>query len=491
MIFFLLTLAVSAASASSFSMPSSYALDQDLVQEVKQHLEPTLYPFFLNLQDLYKQRASKSDLEGLENYILLATRNGRARTLLELIPTSGEGNARSFGNMARHGYGDKYRMLLALAQQRNELQRLECQSPLTFSFTEHYRQWLLADALVHNLMLSRELFHGTKSPVRVLEDLTFRMLMEAEEMMGRLSDPMVFLRNMRRATYGLIFSLERDSISESSPSINELFLLLDPLALSKLLGTSSPQQRFAAVIGKIAHPIRREYFKQALLHWQQFQVSNQKLTEQSPELSLDPTNCKLADGVEAMLRCRMDVLRNALPRIFTWDQRVSSRQLHASWCLVQYLKYTSRLLLANNLNNKTKKNEATLRLRGELQALVLEYADKVEVFRDHVAAQIRIRQRIDSAPGLCRFSKGGAAIRNILLMSAPLPFGGQPHYHVCPIQVQHDGDTLDDDCEVVLVEPEVETWTDLLLVVSEPAFDQPVLLEQFIGEVISAFSAHQ
>ena len=331
MILVLLVFVISAVSSCS------YSLDQDLVDAVQRHLEPSLHGKFTDLRESYKRQLPTSDCE---NTLLEGTRSEKARELLGRIPAASKGDLGSFGNIAKHGYGDKYRLLLALAQQA-PLDKF-----LSAPFIFHYHQWSLFDGLSHNMILSRELFKrksifesGETVRLGILESVLAKMFWRFERQMARVCCPYAFLRKLEESTHGVIFRVGEgeDVLPEDNNLVNfELLLLLPPLTRLEI-PADAPNIKACTVertLDKTENSMQREYFKRAFLHWRQLQVSNRALQTFGIHFDLNPSDApQICDGLEKMVRFRMHTLQAALDRIFTWDMRVSPRLLHASWVL--------------------------------------------------------------------------------------------------------------------------------------------------------------
>lgn len=448
---------------------ADYCLHRDLVHALTKNLEPHLHGVFQRLQQICENSpTSKNDIIPLWAHLMQNTRNATARSLLQLIPSLADQIV--FGDMAALGYGDKYRLILTLAQSRVPGFDLDT------CFNYQIEQWRRMDMLGKNLKLSQNgKLHKHTKPLKILEDVLLSMRFDLERRIKKFNAPQNFLRGMEMATAGVLVALPVSKNLDFASLGTELVLLLDPKLVEHIIRSPVPIRLATEQVFPLIKPaIRGLYFKQAYTFWKHFVTANNALTHHGMQYSLFGKVAKEKQtDVVSLFRERMHHVRRLMPKIFELDHRLTPYFMLASWNLVQFFKYASRLVPVPFL-------------RIELEEFVLEYGTTVNRFIFGVSSRIPLTQKLNVPPGLCRFPNG-PYLQDIIIVSSPLPSGGEPFYHYSLTQYNPNHSLTLLNTSNLAKTP----WANMLVVLSEPAFQNPAICERFMAEIVEKFCSLQ
>ena len=317
-------------------------------------------------------------------------------------------------------FGDKYRSLLLLKQRSRK----------DYKGNVHFGQlsaWHLIDRLSNNLLLSRSFFFNPK-PLLILDSYVEMMAIEVERNFEKCNNLELYKKSLQRDSGGMIGDLEKEpdlsnEVTYASEfvhlvDINKRFLTELTLSMFRLESPEAFIKRF------IKTPLKRIHAVSASRSWYSFIHHNKQLKSTNPELKLPEDVSDKMGTPEDALRHRMNDLRQAMPKIFTWDHRLTPRLLITGWNLLQYLKYASRLT-------------SDVALRAEIRELSVEYQKCTAEFTNKLSNTIPIDEYICES-GKCRSFSNHSILSKIKFFVAPLPYGGTANYHTYLQAIDHE-----------------------------------------------------
>ena len=433
-------------------------MDRDLENAIVTRLEPHLLPKFRELRELYKSGMSTN---ALERSLTKSSKSSEAISLIYQIPDFIDNNFFEAldGTVV---FGDKYRSLLLLRMRSRNYS--ECNM-----YFGQLSAWHLIGLVTNNMYLSQS-FLTSPSAFDLLEHVAVRLTIEVDKVCAEYNEVEYYKNRLTYESFGIIREAATESMNTSDQIIfpTEFLNLLDfetKYALMRMLPRASNFEALLRIL--IKSPLKFSCTLNAYRFWREFMFHNTELTSTNPELSLIKVPPpQVVRSTEDGLRYRLKALMEAMPRIFTWDHRLTSRLLLTGWSLVQYLKFASRLV-------------TDLTLRKEMEEGLVEYLKAASEFFNRISKVVP-NEVYSCEPGKCIFSKD-ITLTHFKLVSAPVPYGGHSKFHFS-LRVNSGI-----DLGAVVREGSNEQHGELFIIIPEPTFNDNEARTAILNEHVARY----